>query len=281
MKLQEFIAFWLTNIVSIECKKSTALNYKTVTNKHIIPTLGGALLQDISLKDAYDFRSHISSKGLSTTTVNKIINCFKIILNHAVDLKYIDTNPITTLKFLPEEDTNIQSLTIEQIQAISSSNLAFKDLYMFTLYTGLRIGEVAALTAEDVVIDDNYIVVSKTLSRFGITSTKSKKVRKVPLTEDCKNIICKYLTKDRLFDIDPRSFTTVILARDCELLGIPKMRFHDLRHTFATRYLASGGNITHLSLILGHSSVKITQDIYVHLNEQDLYNNIQGVNFGY
>lgn len=281
MKLQEFIAFWLTNIVSIECKKSTALNYRTVTKKHIIPILGCELLQEITLKDAYDFRSHITSKGLSTTTVNKIINCLKIILNHAVDLQYIDTNPITTLKFLPEEDTNIQPLTLDQIQAISSSNLAFKDLYMFTLYTGLRIGEVAALTADDVVIEDNYIVVSKTLSRFGITSTKSKKVRKVPLTEAAKAIIGTRLGNDRLFDINPTNFTTNILKKDCDLIGIPKMRFHDLRHTFATRYLTSGGNITHLSLILGHSSVKITQDIYVHLNEQDLYNNIQGVNFGY
>lgn len=281
MKLQEFITFWLTNIVSIECKQSTALNYNCTVNKYINPSIGDKSLKDLTLKDAFEFRSYIKSKGLATSTVNKIINCLKIILNHAVGLQYIDTNPLQTLKFLPEEDTNIKPLSLDQIQAINNSELPFKDLYIFTLYTGLRLGEIAALTPKDVHLEDNYIVVSKTLGRFGITSTKSNKIRKVPLNSEAKGIISKRLDGDKIFDINPQYFTTSILKRDCETLSIPKMRFHDLRHTFATRYLTSGGDITHLSLILGHSSVKITQDIYIHLNEQDLYNNIQGVNFGY
>ena len=84
-----------------------------------------------------------------------------------------------------------------------------------------------------------------------------------------------------MFNINPRTFTSTKLKLNCLEIDIRPIRFHDLRHTFATRYLAKGGDITHLSLILGHSSVKITQDIYVHLNHKDLYNNIQGVNFGY
>ena len=281
MNINQFTDFWLQNIVMLECKKTTAKTYESIVDNHIKPFAGHIDLIQFDLKAAIEFRAKLTNK-LKTSTVNKIINCLKIIFNKAIDLGYITDNPIKNLKFLPNTVCNISTLSANEITAFNVSNMPNKDIYLLALYTGLRLGEIAALRHCDVDLNSKLITVSRTKTKYGFTSTKSNKVRKVPIHNKCVNMLANIIDGNStglIWNIDVSNFTSTRLKKDCIVLDVKPFKFHNFRHTFATNYIKSGGKITYLSKILGHSSVVITMDIYVSIEDNDLLTDINNMRY--
>lgn len=182
-------------------------------------------------------------------------------------------------------------LSKEEEQKLVSALMENKSLtkigILLSLYTGIRIGELCALKWEDVSFDENLIIIRKTMQRLQKDSIQSKNEaktyiliskpksqcsnRQIPLPSFLSVILQEYkgdkshfiLTNSPYSFIEPRTLQNQF-KRILRQIDLRDVNYHSLRHTFATRCVEAGFDIKSLSEILGHSSVKITLDKYVH-----------------
>lgn len=280
----ELSNLWLESIVH-NVKESTYSNYGMKLKKHIIPYLGAIKYEKLTIKIFNDFIAEKLSSGLSARYVSDICRVIKAITKFArIRLGYSDKAELLSIpKF---EKKKLESITKDQqdllishlTENISPSNIGI----IIALTTGIRIGELCALKWSDIDLEKRIITVSKTLQRIKntsgkkatkiiITTPKSKtSERQIPIPEMIcpllnsrkRNGECYVLTGKNLF-IEPRTlqyrFKSIL-----KKIGLPSINFHSLRHMFATNCIAVGVDVKTLSEILGHSSVEITLNRYVH-----------------
>jgi len=231
--------------------------------------------------------SRRNNAGLAPKTVNSIISVMKNIFEFTAETKQcalISFNGLNVKQ--PQKQMRIlsqaeQSLLTEYLLK-ESSNTGIG--IFLSLYTGLRVGEVCALKWEDISFRDNCIHVHKTMQRIQVKSNSDHKseiiisapksaysVRDVPIPDKLLLMLQErqnapntyFLTGKTTLYVEPRtmqnSFKSII-----KKTGIAPANFHALRHTFATRCIELGFDIKSLSEILGHASVNITLNRYVH-----------------
>ena len=178
----------------------------------------------------------------------------------------------------------LSSRNQEILSSYLCRNLTYRNLgLLICMYTGIRLGEACALTWEDVAIKEGFIYINKTMQRIQkehdgkktmviVAEPKTESaIRTIPLPGQLLQIIKSsklpktgyLLTGSFEKYIEPRNYQYYFqkVLRQC---GIPKTNFHTLRHTFATRCVELGFDIKTLSEILGHSSINITLNRYVH-----------------
>lgn len=284
---------WLEN-KRITIKMSTYARYSSIVTNHILPYFKNTILSDINAETINHFlllkakSGNLKKQGkLSIKTVKDIFSVLKMILQFAnVE------NSIWAAKnvFLPRDDGNkahVRTLSIQEQKKLETyliKNLDRKNLaILMSLYTGLRVGEICALQWDNIDIHYGIISVQKTLQRIQHISQGSKtkviidspkslcSVRQIPIPEFLRQILAKqsqksssyFLTNDTSRFIEPRTLQRK-LEKISKKLNIKNMSFHTLRHTFATRCIENNMNAKMLSELLGHCSVKITLDRYVH-----------------
>ena len=276
-------------------KESTYVKYHTIVNKHLSPVLGNYLPQNLNTIIIEDFSNNLLNvKGLSPKTVRDILTVIKSVL------KYIqrqeDVFPDIEIAYPKEQKKKIRVLTPEEQTRFTEFLLLDMDDVKFgillALLTGLRIGEICALRWKDINIEERALDIGQTMQRLQITEqgggakegsaaktkilfgeTKSENSKRlIPLT-DYAAALCRrmyvsnpkayVLTGDERRYMEPRTLQ-YRLARYTAACGLSDVHFHSLRHTFATRCIEVGFEIKSLSEVLGHSSVKVTLDRYVH-----------------
>ena len=279
-----------------QVKESTYSHYCYIINKHILPYFGNFLISEISSLLIEEYISEKLSNGrininvgLSPKSVKDILCVLKSILKYGESKGITSVKNIIGIKAPKVNKKSIDILSENEQKAIeqyvlSEDNMSF-GIYL-CLYTGLRIGEICALTWADINENTDCISINKTLLRIqnteiGRSKTKiiidtpktDRSIRIIPLSPKLaqmlrerkpinvnKNIF--FLTGTDKY-IEPRNYYEKyknILYR----CGIPHHTFHALRHSFATRCIEKGFDAKVLSEILGHSTVKITLDRYVH-----------------
>jgi len=284
---------WLKT-VEPQIKRSTFVKYTNTINNHIIPLLGNKKIKDITTDVVKNYVSQklsngniTTEKGLSPKTVKDIISVIKLIMNYAAEQG--ETN---LCKF---SQITVRSATIpERIITKNSQEQLTKYLLTETdytklgillcLYTGIRIGELCAIRYEDISVNEQIIRITKTMQRLQTFSDKNEKTeiiisepksisssREIPIPDFLMEIILtfKFKTKDYILTgrndkfIEPR--TLEYRFKSClKACGIKDYKFHQLRHRFASQCIELGFDIKSLSEILGHSSVNITLNRYVH-----------------
>lgn len=284
-----FAEQWLS-AAAPQLKDSTIARYRNILNLHLLPQFGEYELTEITQETAESFSRKLLSadgKGLSPKTVAGILSVLKGIIEYAgrlTDCQTADLHKVTVRQ--PQKPLRILSRTEQQrlsgylCEYPSPVHLGI----LLCLYTGMRIGEVCALKWEDISFDGKYISVSKTLQRIQTFSEGSPKtsvtvsapksscsVRRIPLPDGiCRYLVpakcpgnCYFLTGHPRFYLEPRTLQNRFKAviRECRLEDV---NFHVLRHTFATRCIELQFDIKSLSEILGHASVNITLNRYVH-----------------
>ena len=293
---------WLADIKPT-IKASTWNKYQNLLNAYIMPTLNKISIGNIDyscvslLVNNLLISGGANNQGLSTKTVSDVLVVLKAILKYAARMKYmVDLSAFEVsicVKATPLKVFSVQ----DQIRLINylselddSANLGI----LICLFTGMRIGEVCALTWGDVSIDNKVIHVHQTMQRIQYPSSRAK--TKVVITEPkspCSirdipipDILLTYLTakascatsfvltgSDKLY-VEPRTmqnhFKKILL--EC---GIETMNFHVLRHTFATRCIEVGFDVKSLSEILGHANVNITLNRYVHPSMKIKHDNME------
>lgn len=279
-------ALWLNN-VSLRVKESTIARYRTILNKHILPMFGEKLFSDIHTEIAQFFISELIKSGLATKSVNDIFTVFKNVVKFAgANNIFCPCNFSVISVKTSKTENKVISIKDQQIltQYLFSDTNEKKAGVILSLYMGLRVGEICALKWSDFDFIDNTVFISKTMLRikdFSNTDNKTKilisspksdeSIRVVPIPSFLLPMLMKIRTNDDAFVlsgsskryIEPRNmqyFFKKVLS-DC---GLEQINFHALRHTFATRCVEENIDIKSLSEMLGHSSIKITLDRYVH-----------------
>lgn len=252
-------------------KPTTKRVYKSHIKNHIAPCIGRVQLKKLSSEKIQHF---INDLKLSATTKKAVFYTLKSALSYAEEKKLI-TNAWGKIK-IPQKDTKIvQILSSHQQIVLEDSLTQPEDIgILICLYTGLRIGELCALKWENVNFETAMITVRGTQVRtekgVEILSPKSKtSQREIPIPhfllkkistipKQCDFVVSK---NSKPYDVRTyrRHFKTVL-----KNAGLPDIKFHSLRHMFATRALEVGMDYKTLSEILGHSSVAITLDLYAH-----------------
>lgn len=278
--------------ISPDLKASSIVRYTNIINKHLLPKFGTYPIDEITEEDAITFKNRLlcpgadKGSGLSPSTVSTIMAVFKSIMEYAVHVKKLPIQKFGKIKVKQMHEPLRVFSRIEQerlnrylLAHLNPVNLGI----LLTLYTGLRIGELCALKWEDISLEEQSIYVHQTLQRLQtfqpqkrtqviITKPKSNSsIRHIPIPDplikplfeaQCEKS-CFLLTGKSDEFIEPRTmenrFKTV--TQSCDIRG---STFHTCRHTFATRCVELGFDIKSLSEILGHSSVTITMNRYVH-----------------
>lgn len=284
MTVKELTLEWLF-IMNQKIKQSTAANYRMKAEKHIIPSFGSINCNMLKAADIYHFIEKKLKAGLSARYVFDIVVLMKSIYRYASRI-YRIKNVLDGLTMPKRSKTEVDMLNSEQQakldEYIQNSNSLTALGIAISKYMGLRIGEVCALQWSDVNIEKRIITVRKTVQRiqcFGekkrtkivVTEPKSaSSVREIPIPSRlipmlmrCKSSQEKYVISGSMKPLEPRAMQ-YRFARILRNENLPSVHFHSLRHSFATNCIALGFDVKTLSEILGHSSVEITLNRYVH-----------------
>lgn len=300
---------WL-NAKRVLVKDSTYIRYRNHINNHIVPELGRFPINKISTCLIEEFISKKlehgridASGGLSQKTVSDILgvmkDSFKYARSHGADI------------ICSFENVSFRHTTREmRVLSIGEEKRLLKTLFndfdryklgvFLCLYTGIRIGELCALTGKDISLEDRTLNVRHTMQRLQVENVGSSRktqvqitdpkssagVRVIPLPEFVVDVIKPYVGSEnsfilsgsgRLF-VEPRTMENRF-KHYLSVSQIEKATFHSLRHTFATRCIEAGIDAKTLSEILGHSSVKITLDKYVHSSLQQKRDSMEKLPF--
>lgn len=273
-------------------KLSTISAYAVILENHLLPTFGNKVIV-ITEQEVQQFVLLKLDAGLSQKTVKDFLIVLKMIYRYGVkinefqhcdwDIKYPNTQENKALEVL-----NITNH--KKLMAFVSDNFTFRNLgILICLQTGMRIGEVCALQWGDIDLQKGVVSISKTIERIYIIDSEVKHTeliisspktqnshRDIPLSKTLLQMLrpLKRIVNDKFFIItneekptEPRTFRNYYKTV-LRTLNIPPLKFHGLRHSFATRCIESNCDYKTVSVILGHSDISTTLNLYVHPNNE-------------
>jgi integrase len=277
----DFTQRWFDVYVKNNNKHSEILNKASVLRAHLNPYFGKKALNKISNFDIENYKAlKIKSKQS-----NKSINNHLIVLNKclrtAQEWEVVESIPkIKLLKIPPQK---FDFLNIEECELLLNNSIGvLREMILFGLKTGLRFGELIALNWNDINFQNNIIVVQKSISRGIMGSTKSNRIRYIPLSNDLLQIlILRLKNKGFVFcDKDDKFLNPVTcqrwLHKACNKAGLRKIGWHTLRHTFASHLAQNGVSVVLIKGLLGHADIKTTMR-YSHLTSLEFKGAIESL----
>ena len=276
-------------------KQSTLLTKKAVLQTHILPFFGNKPINEIKASDVRRWQAKLMSSpnNYSQTYLKKINTELNSIINYAKRFYDLNTNPCgkagTIGKAKAEE---MDYWTYDEYIAFREgvkdkplSYICFEVLY----WTGMREGELLALSPTDIDFDNKLISINRTYQRIGgkdvFTSPKTRKSkRKIPIPDFLCQELSDYIPSRYMLDADERlfpvtkSYLSHEMIRGCKNTGVKKIRIHDIRHSHASLLINQGCDALVLADRLGHEKVSTTLNTYSHLfphKQQELVNNLE------
>lgn len=274
-------------------KESTRIRYHNTIALYLLPQFGCRRIAGIGRDEVESFINGLlagqgsTEKTLSEKTVSFILSVMKLIFRFAKDELGI---PVADLKGISvrQRPKPLRVFSVAEQQALTrflvnrgkTSDIGI----LLAMYTGLRIGELCALTWNDISLEEQTLYVRHTMQRLQLLDDAEKKthvqistpksacsMRQIPLPPELSKLLesskseadCFFLTGLRDSYVEPRTMENRFKAV-CQACGITGATFHTCRHTFATRCIELGFDVKSLSEILGHASVGITMNRYVH-----------------
>lgn len=279
---KEFAAKWLSAHAA-NVRPKTLASYEQHLRGHISPYFGPRKLKGITVEDAEAFKAHLIEGGVSPATAGKVLFTVKTVLTQAVRWKYLRENPAQFVKrphrTRPEMDCLKAAEIVRLLDAIDRRHYA---LMATACFTGLRQGELLGLKWEDIDFINSRIFVRRTLQDgkfYEPKSATSKRSVSVPgavidaLKEHQARQAVELDSNERelVFPneagkaLDRHNLLSRIFWPALKMAGLRRVRFHDLRHSYAAALIGAKQNIKWIQKQLGHSSIQITMDVYGHL----------------
>ena len=292
-----WLDIWLNDYCP-NIKPRTRLLYASSINSRIKPGLGAQRMDKLTpalIQIFYNSSQKESSEGQDGLSPKSIRNMHGIIhkaLQKAVELGYLKKNPSDKCELPKVSKPNIVPMDKEHIKAFVNElqDEPLRRMYLVALFTGMRLGEIIGLTWDNVNFKTGTIKISQQMQRFNgsyrMVPPKNGKPRTIApapfvldlLREEQKSQEQQRETIGRIWSNDLNLvFTNAIganhthrilllhLKKHARAIGMPDLRFHDLRHTYAVTAITEGVDYKTVSENLGHSSVAFTMDTYVHL----------------
>lgn len=273
-------------------KESTYSAYCLLLNSHIIPYFGEK--SEFKEEEVQEFVLESLKEGLSQKTVKDILVVLKMIQRFGVKQKWLEIKQLDIIFPIASEKKQLEVMTKENQRKLlnyANENFSFRNLgLIICLCTGLRIGELCALRWSDFDMDQHVVKIRHTIQRIYVLEeekpftkivvdkpkTKDSN-RDIPLSNELQRIIkplLKVVTPHYFVlsndekPIEPRTYRNYY-KKTIKKLGIPYLKFHGLRHSFATRCIESKNSVKTVSVILGHSNITTTLNLYVHPNNAE------------
>ncbi len=270
-------------------KQSTYAAYVLILENHILPSFGEC--RALSEQLVQEFVLQKLNSRLSIKTVKDLLIVLKMVMKFGVKNKWIDYCEWDIKYPTTESHKDIEVLTVEHHKKILDfiqQNFTFRNLGIYiSLTTGLRIGEICGLKWEDIDIASGTISVKRTIERIYIAEGNHKctkliintpktknALRDIPITKELLTMIkpLKRVMNDNFYVLtndekptEPRTYRNYY-HRLMKRLNIPRLKYHGLRHSFATRCIESNCDYKTVSVLLGHSNITTTLNLYVHPN---------------
>ena len=299
LTLGQWLDIWEAEYLG-DIKPLTLASYKRTVKNHIKPALGAIKLQALSAHEIQGMynAAQRGDKPLAPKTIKNLHGVTHKALQQAVELGYIKFNPADACKLPRAEKRDIKPLDEQQIKTFLQviSGHKFEYLYLVTLFTGMREGEVLGLTWDCIDFKAGTVLINKQLIKnrdeageFELASTKNGKSRKITPAPFVMRILKDQQQKQleerfraqgawsndwNLVFTDElgRHLSAVTVYNNFKRLakqaGFPEARFHDLRHSYAVAALQSGDDIKTVQENLGHHAAAFTLDVYGHVTER-------------
>ncbi|MEE1313141.1 MAG: site-specific integrase [Lachnospiraceae bacterium] len=279
MKFEEFWKMYCADMET-RLREHTMRTKKYIVELKILPYFGKKRVNDITAADIRQWQNELIKKGYSPTYLKTINNQLSAIFNYAVRYYDLKSNPCAKAGSMGKSKAEEMDFwTGEEFRKFIDSVMNKRLSYMafMTLYwTGMRLGELLALTPKDVDLEKRTISITKSYQRLGrkdvITppkTPKSKRVITIPefLAADIKDYMDSLYDlqeDDRLFPIT-KYYLEHEMQRGIKESGVKRIRLHDLRHSHASLLIELGFSPLEIANRLGHEKVETTLNTYAHL----------------
>ena len=270
-------------------KQSTMAAYVLILENHVLPEFG-----DNDSLHEHEVQAFVLKKierGLSVKSVKDILIVLKMVMKFGVKNEWMNHYE-WDIKFpvnnQPKELEVLSVANHKKILDYVQHNFTFMSLGIYiSLSTGLRIGEICALKWSDINVADGKITVQRTIERIYMVEGEKKHTqlvintpktvnscREIPISKELlamvkpmKKVVNAdfYVLTNEDKPTEPRTYRNYY-NRLMEKLDIPKLKYHGLRHSFATRCIEAGCDYKTVSVLLGHSNISTTLNLYVHPN---------------
>lgn len=295
MPFGEWLDHWYETYCKPNARPATQRTYEGYIRLYLHPRLGSIPLNKVTTSDIQQMCTWMMTEarldqknGDSGLSDSQVINCYSLcdrVLEKAVAEKLIVRNPAKGCKLPPNRPNEMKVLSREDMQKvlIQAKEENYYELFLLEFATGLRLGELMALQWDDVNLVTGELRINKQVNLVGsklvISEPKTKAaVRTLILPPSVRKVLAEYKTRVNsrwLFPSPKKDDLPIIpsavsrrLHTLLEHAGCEQVRFHDLRHTFATNALAHGMDIKTLSTILGHVSSATTLNTYSHVTDE-------------
>ena len=295
MRFGDWLEYWYETHSKPKIRPTTQLGYESRIRLHIAPEIGSIPLNKLTQNDLQQFYARLKKngrkslterygEGLSDRMVRMCHTTCRSALEKAVQDGLIRTNPAIGCKLPPKRAREMQVLDRDELQRflIQAQAENYYELFLLDLATGLRRGELMALQWDDLDFETGVLNVNKQVYQvngelqFSEPKTKNS-IRKIVLPPSVVEVLREYKkTVDSRWMFpspvkEDRPITPSVVRKRLQLIlehaGCKHVRFHDLRHTFATLALQNGMDVKTLSAMLGHVSAATTLDIYTHITD--------------
>jgi integrase len=276
IRFDAFVKIFIDLCAKPNLEASSVKRYESAINSYFLPRFARFYLKDITKEELFKFKAEVMEMKFSASQKNFLICTLKTIFRRAVELDYLERSPASGLTAPKKSLSKTEYWSKDEIKKF----LAFAEstprlpLYMLALNTGMRLGELFALMWDCLDFDNGLLTVRRSWCQKTSQvkqSTKTNLLRTFPVNRN----LLRYLAELKLKAISPRvldssvigfknpAHASRILGADAKKAGVKVIRFHDIRHTFATQFVANGGSIHAIAHVLGHTSTTMT-DRYAH-----------------
>lgn len=284
-------------------REGTLQVYRRSYDTHIRPLLGRMKLVDIKVYHCQQVVETMADAGLHSSTIDTARRVLKSLLDDAVENQIISASPCgkSVKSSIGKPPRKRDALTRDQQRALltSAQSDEYGIQFVFLIQTGVRISELTALRWEDVDLSKRVIHIRRSMrydsGRWIVGPTKSKSgERIIPLSDEAVRILERQRAFDRKMKVVGIEWGDLVflnkkgrpisdhvynahLAKVCKSAGIPRCSVHILRHTFATRCIEAGLSVKTLQTVMGHASITITMNRYVHSMEDQIISEMHSI----
>jgi integrase len=293
-RVGEYLQTWLEQTKRPSLRPSTYRSYAGLIRGHILPALGNVVLSRLTPDQVEAFLNQMSASGLAPHTVQRARAVLRTALSQAERRGYVPRNVAALVDGPRIAQSEIIPMAPDEVgqflEGVSGDRLAA--LYTVAVGTGMRLGEILGLRWSDVDLSAGQVRVEHALQRIDgrlvLTEPKSVRSRRtLSLPATCRRALERHRIaqlEERLAAGDAWRQTDFVFAtttgapldastvnhqfhRHLERLGMPSMRFHDLRHTCASLLVSQGVDLRVVMQTLGHSQISLTANTYTHLRQ--------------
>ncbi len=281
--MRDFAGHWFQNHAQVRCKPSTCRRYWQILRIHIVPEIGDLKLDEVRRVDIEVIIAK-KQKESAPKTVNHYLGVLTRMFRSAVEWDVLERSPCDGVQRLKEPPPETHFWDFDQAAAFLDAAAAEPEwhlLFLTAMKTGMRQGELFALRWSAVDMDRKVIEVRESFTHGRLTTTKGNRSRRVPMTKALEHLLTERMgcSDDLVFGtIDGKKPTNSRARRAMERFikasGVDRIRFHDLRHTFASHLVMHGVPLNTVRELLGHKDLKMTLR-YAHLTPDTTWSAIQ------